>query len=334
MVQSWNQLCFKGGLLEASLSLPGNGDTVGFWPGFWSMGNLGRPGYAGTTDGMWPYSYNHDKCDAGITANQSQTDGLSYLPGMRLPSCTCKGEDHPSPGKSRSAPEIDVIEASVASLGKEGSKAKVGVVSQSCQIAPFDIFYQPDTDFMEIYDPEVTQLNSYQGGVFQQALSGLTNVNNAWYDGKGYQKYNFYYEPGKTGNIVWSVADKPVWKLDGRAIGPNGNVGQRTIPEEPMALIMNFGMAAGFSEVNLTGLTPLMPARMRFDYVRIYQDPDEKLITCDPPGYPTTDYIKRHPKAYMNPNVTHWEQNPATPESKAGTAGYKWPKNTLVHDCK
>ena len=28
---------------------------------------------------MWPYSY-HDECDAGITANQSQTDGLSYLP--------------------------------------------------------------------------------------------------------------------------------------------------------------------------------------------------------------------------------------------------------------
>lgn len=108
------------------------------------MGNLGRPGYAGTTDGMWPYSYD-DECDAGITANQSQTDGLSYLPGMRLPACTCDGEDHPSPGKSRSAPEIDVIEASVATLGPPGSTNMNGVVSQSCQIAPFDIFYQPNT---------------------------------------------------------------------------------------------------------------------------------------------------------------------------------------------
>lgn len=145
MVQSWNQLCFTGGILEASISLPGNGETVGFWPGFWAMGNLGRPGYAATTDGMWPYSYNDDKCDAGITANQSQTDGLSYLPGMRLPSCTCAGEDHPSPGKSRSAPEIDVIEASVATLGPAGSTGMNGVVSQSCQIAPFDIWYQPNT---------------------------------------------------------------------------------------------------------------------------------------------------------------------------------------------
>lgn len=43
--------------MEASISLPGAGDTIGFWPGFWSMGNLGRPGYAATTDGLWPYSY-------------------------------------------------------------------------------------------------------------------------------------------------------------------------------------------------------------------------------------------------------------------------------------
>ena len=36
MLQSWNQMCFKGGYMEASISLPGAGDTIGFWPGFWS----------------------------------------------------------------------------------------------------------------------------------------------------------------------------------------------------------------------------------------------------------------------------------------------------------
>lgn len=103
------------------------------------MGNLGRAGYAATTDGMWPYSY-HDECDVGITPNQSSPDGISYLPGMRLPACTCKGADHPSPGKSRSAPEIDVIEASVEVIdGKT-----VGLVSQSLQLAPYDIWYMPD----------------------------------------------------------------------------------------------------------------------------------------------------------------------------------------------
>lgn len=145
MLQSWNQLCFTGGHLEASISLPGNGQTSGFWPGFWAMGNLGRPGYAATTDGMWPYSYD-DVCDAGITKNQSQTDGLSYLPGMRLPACTCTSEDHPTPGKSRSSPEIDVIEATVAPL--DGTNG-VGTVSQSLQLAPFDIWYAPDYGMSE-----------------------------------------------------------------------------------------------------------------------------------------------------------------------------------------
>lgn len=142
MLQSWNKLCYKGGHVEASVSLPGRGDTIGFWPGFWTMGNLGRPGYLATTDGMWPYSY-HDECDVGITPNQSSTDGINYLPGMRLPACTCKGEDHPSSGKSRSAPEIDAVEASVRFLAPD-SKNGIGQVSQSFQAAPFDIWYRPD----------------------------------------------------------------------------------------------------------------------------------------------------------------------------------------------
>ena len=142
MIQSWNKLCYKGGHLEASISLPGKGDVSGFWPGFWTMGNLARPGYLGSTEGLWPYSY-HDKCDIGITPNQSSADGLSQLPGMRLPACTCSGEDHPSPGKSRSAPEIDALEGSVHFLGP-GETNAVGVVSQSFQAAPFDIWYMPD----------------------------------------------------------------------------------------------------------------------------------------------------------------------------------------------
>lgn len=44
---------------------------------------------------------------------------LSYLPGQRLSACTCPGENHPGPILSdgsfagRSAPEIDIFEASV-----------------------------------------------------------------------------------------------------------------------------------------------------------------------------------------------------------------------------
>lgn len=304
MLQSWNMLCFKSGYLEASISLPGQGDTIGFWPGFWAMGNLGRPGYAATTDGMWPYSY-HDECDLGITPNQSDPDGLNYLPGMRLPACTCSGEDHPNPGTSRTAPEIDALEASVAYLDPPVGAA-IGSASQSFQVGPFDLLWRPNTDYMEVYDPSISAMNGYQGGVYQQALSTVTNLNNDWYDGNAYQTYGFEYSPGASdGYVVWNIGDTKTWKTTGDAVGPNGNVGQRVIPEEPMALVINFGMSNNFASLNLSGLGPLMPATMRLDYVRIYQDEDGEM-TCDPEGWETTSYIKQHPEPYANPNLTHW----------------------------
>jgi beta-glucanase (GH16 family) len=304
MVQSWNKLCYKGGRIEASISLPGRGDIQGFWPGFWTMGNLGRPGYLATTDGMWPYSY-HDECDAGITKNQSSSDGLSWLPGMRLPACTCDREDHPTPGKSRQAPEIDAIEASVGFMIPGGGGA-TGTASQSFQAAPFDIWYQPDYDYTEIYDTAVTEMNTYRGGPFQQALSGVTWLNNDWYDGKAYQTYGFEYEPGAKGKVAWFVGDTYTWTMDTRATRANGNIGQRVLPEEPMSIIMNFGLSNSFAQVFLADLAKLMPATMRLDYVRIYQEEGKESLTCDPEGYETTEYIKAHPEPYANPNLTLW----------------------------
>ncbi|KAF2470578.1 beta-glucan synthesis-associated protein SKN1 [Lindgomyces ingoldianus] len=321
MLQSWNKLCYKGGHLEASISLPGRGDTIGFWPGFWSMGNLGRPGYTATSEGLWPYSY-HNECDIGITPNQSSLDGLSYLPGMRLPACTCKNEDHPSPGKSRSAPEIDALEGSVTFLGP-GNQNGIGQVSQSFQSAPFDLWYQPNYDFIEIYDHSITGMNSYQGGPFQQAISGLTNLNNDWYDGKAYQKYAFEYKTGDNGWITWHVGDAETWTMDARTVADNGNVGKRVIPEEPLSLIANFGMSNSFAAINLTGIASTLPATMRIDYIRIYQDEGNEMVTCDPPGYPTTDYIRKHPEPYNNPNMTSWAHSK-----------YSWPKNSFMDDCK
>ena len=174
----------------------------------------------------------------------------------------------------------------------------------------FCIEANEDVDFIEIYDDSITLLNSYQGAPFQQALSGLTNLNNDWYDGKAYATYNFYYTPGRNGRVTWSVADIEAWTLDARAIGPNGNVGQRVIPTEPMALVMNFGMSTGFSNVDLPGIEATLPATMRFDYVRIYQDTSSSSsVTCDPDGYETTGYIANHMNAYTNPNMTRWYVN-------------------------
>jgi beta-glucanase (GH16 family) len=167
-------------------------------------------------------------------------------------------------------------------------------------------FSNSAVEFVELYDPRITSINNYRGGPYQQALSGITNINNDWYDGKKYQIYAFEYTPGATGDITWFVGQDKTWKLDARAIGPNGNIGQRLIPHEPMALVMNLGVSPTFAPLNLTGLTPLLPVTMRFDYVRIYQDPAKKSVTCDPPGMETTPYIRKHRKPYSNPNVTTW----------------------------
>jgi beta-glucanase (GH16 family) len=41
LMSSWNKFCFTGGLIEASVLLPGTYNVAGFWPAIWTMGNLG-----------------------------------------------------------------------------------------------------------------------------------------------------------------------------------------------------------------------------------------------------------------------------------------------------
>ena len=101
--------------------LPATPKADQYWPGAWTMGNLGRPGYPATSDGTWPYSCvyrypllndcqlltllsRYDECDVGTFPKQlekgetgppgalqngrggwEQYQGrLSALPGQRL----------------------------------------------------------------------------------------------------------------------------------------------------------------------------------------------------------------------------------------------------------
>ncbi|CUM57774.1 unnamed protein product [Debaryomyces tyrocola] len=317
MVQSWNKMCFTQGLLEISARLPGYGNISGLWPGLWTMGNLGRPGYMASTEGVWPYTY--DSCDAGITANQSSPDGISYLPGQRLNKCTCSGEDHPSPGKGRGAPEYDVLE------GEVSTDVGVGVASQSMQIAPFDIWYYPDYNFISIHNDSVTTMNTYTGGPLQQAVSGTTTLNVSWYS-EGDNEHNFqtygyeYLNDDDDGYLTWYVGMDPTVTVKAAALGPNGNIGQRLMSKEPMSLVMNFGISNSWAYIDWNAL--FFPLTMRIDHVRLYQPEDSINLTCDPEDYPTYNYIQAHPKAYQDNNLTSWEET-----------GYDFPKNSLIHKC-
>lgn len=73
-----------------------------------------------------------------------------------------------------------------------------------------------------------------------------------------------------------------------------------------MTIIANFGMSNSFAAIDLAQIAAMLPAVMRIDYIRIYQAEGEEIMTCDPEGYETTGYIKKHPDAYENPNHTDW----------------------------
>ncbi|GAA5986587.1 hypothetical protein JCM5350_008308 [Sporobolomyces pararoseus] len=314
MLQSWNKLCFQGGIIEVSMSAPGDSKTMGFWPGVWTLGNLGRAGFGASNDGVWPYSYN--SCDVGTLPNQTfsnhtptaaHTSGLSdyggqlsWLRGQRLSSCTCEGEDHPGPDVSvgRGAPEIDLTEQQVDWRG-------TGSTSQSIQFAPMDAGYQwlNTTPHTTLFNPDRTFQNLFQGATFQESASVITLTDTTSYDGKGYTRYGFEYEPGSNGQITWFVNDTASWRILASALGPNEETGisQRLISEEPMSININLAISKAFQTPNWANLT--FPGVLRIDYIRVYQKGPPK-VGCDPADHPTSDYINRHMDIYTNPNLT------------------------------
>ena len=58
MIQSWNKFCFTGGIVEVDVIFPGDPYIGGLWPAIWLLGNLGRATYEGSTNNIWPWSYN------------------------------------------------------------------------------------------------------------------------------------------------------------------------------------------------------------------------------------------------------------------------------------
>lgn len=346
MLQSWNKFCFQGGYIEGSVILPGSHDMQGFWPGFWLMGNLGRPGYLGSTDGMWPYAY--EACDVGIMPYQKDTDGspvaasrvkangaksyqhknLSALPGMRFPSCTCSGQDHPGPNRktARSAPELDIFEIQV-----QGDESHA---SQSYQVAPYDenyIWFNNKGSY-KVYDSDITKRNPWSGNPYQEAMSCTTTLPHwPFFDASKRPRpirfgveWDPDFENTGSGHITWYMDGKPTWTLNDAALSGNENteISRRIFPKEPMFIIMNLGISSGFQQIQWDDLE--FPAHMAFDYIRVYQKHGtQKRVTCNPDNYPTADYIQRNLELYYNNNLT----------SYLDSSHQAWPKNSQMNQC-
>ncbi|KAI8869959.1 SKN1-domain-containing protein [Ramicandelaber brevisporus] len=352
MLQSWNQFCFQGGIVELSVSLPGSGTAAGFWPAAWLLGNLGRAGYGATTDGTWPYSYS--SCDAGVLPNQSDPL-LSSLPGQRLNSCPLQRSSnsalddadsseghgyHPSPGKGRGAPEIDIFE------GSFDTDRRSPTIAQSLQAAPFNFNrlanasgFRIPSNIAETNGTMSTTFNRFMGSKLQQTISALTTLNNdphilaSFYnkanrsdhgtDSTAFQTFAMEYSPKTAGNdshVRWSINSTMTMHIDSSALGPDrdSHVGQRLVPEEPMSIILNLAISRTFGAVETELIDAELPAAMYVDYIRVYQHPDRIKTSCDPPDYPTKEYIERHAKAYADPSRHTWNQT-----------GYAWPEYTM-----
>ncbi|KAH8827236.1 beta-glucan synthesis-associated [Flagelloscypha sp. PMI_526] len=336
MLQSWNKFCFSSGYIEVAVSLPGpNSNTKGYWPGAWTMGNLGRPGYSATTDGMWPYTY--DSCDVGTYPNQTNPDKqtpaaalhtdagrdkynfeLSWLPGQRLSACSCPNSDHPGPivdGKyrGRGAPEIDIFEAEIDKDTQVGQ-----VISQSAQFAPFNAdynFLNATTDEFQIFNTAKTRMNSYKGSAIQQAVSSVSKVADDGFQGSGARKvvYGFEYWANPSnrdeGFISWLSDGVQDTRMGAKAMAADvaggSGVSARLIPEEPMSIVLNCGLSVNWQTPDESTMT--FPGEMLFDYVRVYQRKGHENYGCDPKDYPTAQYIQDHLDQYSNPNKTVWE---------------------------
>jgi beta-glucan synthesis-associated protein KRE6 len=147
---------------------------------------------------------------------------------------------------ARSSPEIDIIEAQIDSgLGARGS------ASQSAQFAPFNAYYQWDNaTYATFYmAPDDQHLNTYGGGVYQQAASTVSLANQDCYQlpaggGQGcYSIYGFQYKPGYAEDnayITWINDDKLSWRMDAAGFGPDANTGvsARPVSKEPMVRIL------------------------------------------------------------------------------------------------
>lgn len=96
MVQSWEKFCFTGGIVEIDVILPGDPFIGGLWPAIWMLGNLGRATYEGSTNNIWPWSF--DTCDRTLQ------------PAQTISACNSENHFGMHAFQGRGATEIDIIE--------------------------------------------------------------------------------------------------------------------------------------------------------------------------------------------------------------------------------
>lgn len=331
MLQGWNKFCFTGGIVEISAKLPGSPRIGGLWPALWMMGNLARATYVGSSDFMWPYSYN--QCDKANRLSQ-QVSACSRVHHYGM-------EDY----RGRGAPEIDLIEAMQGDAEKLPSTTiRRPYQSSSFQVSPGIERDRPTLgetpkqghwySGMEYNHNNLTksELNPFFYGVLlvhklktytyqADALSANRGLNTSHYTNQ--HLYRIEWEPpaedGSGGYIRWYTDNVFMYGVTGANLHTTGT----EIPSEAMYLLMNTAVASSWGfplpcsagcdctcfecgnpdcECALpTGYCENFPASFDIDYVRVFQavGEDKHTLGCSPKNRPTSLFIKGHQQRYM-----------------------------------
>lgn len=346
MVQSWNKFCFLGGIVEFSAKLPGDPTVGGLWPAMWLLGNLARATYVGSSDFMWPFSYN--KCNPETRK------------GQEINACQRVNHYNMEPYRGRGAPEIDIIESMQGEKGElPNTFIQRPYQSASLQVAPGVDTKRPVLGHrpreahwytnLEYGDSNTTpvDLNPFFYGVtlvhkpksrtYQaDAISANMQLNNTHYEDQ--HIYRVEWEPpaedGTGGYVRWYTDGDFVFGISGQSLEITGT----EIPSEPMYLIMNTAISShwgfpapcpegcdckcfecGNPECSCgmpEGYCNNMPASFEIDYVRVYQAIDESkhILGCSPEERPSRTFIEGHIERYKSEN----QKRPLEPVSNGG----------------
>eukprot|EP01036_Dinobryon_divergens_P023593 gene23593-31955_t len=340
MVQSWNKFCFTGGVLQMAIRLPGRHDSGGLWPAAWLMGNLARATFEKSTMSMWPWSYDKcDGSISDLEAKQ-QISSCSPKPGFGLHPHQGRGAPEIDifevmPGHSM--PATGPVEAFMSSslqispgLSKHNPKRpKNGQKLNSSQIWYENIHLGEGAEFNYGFwgqecgpekDPSKYQIHKYM----QDAVSVNRFLNETHFD--SHHLYTLEWQPGIGGYLYWYLDDELILGIDGSSLE---KLTGAMIPTEPMYLILNTAISHrwGMPEpcpwpscgacwrcydctnpgMNCQCSLPdgmkncrNLPAEMKVDFIRLYQDPQDNshTIGCSPERFPTADFIASHSKRY------------------------------------
>ncbi len=235
MIQGWNKFCFTSGIIEISAKLPGHAHIGGLWPAMWLLGNLARATYVGSSNNIWPWSY--DACDK--THREQQ-----YF-------SACKRINHFNLNRyqGRGAPEIDILEAMAGKEKLPNTNRTKPYYSASLQIAPGIEDYRPQTAIEPVkelwYNDKYleyganTSLNIFFYGNYLEGevkqLSYLSDALSANHDllpthFNDQHIYRIEWETGPNGYIAWYLDDEFVYQIN----APVLNKTNALFPEEPM----------------------------------------------------------------------------------------------------